>query len=61
MQDHVNDLIIFADILGRLGQKLVHNFTKQTDISTRVVAYTSREFRNGIFMLTNSENGIEDA
>jgi hypothetical protein len=40
MQNNVDYFVMFADIFGGLRQKLVHDFAKQTDISTCIVSNT---------------------
>jgi hypothetical protein len=51
MQDHIDDLVVFADIFGGCRHDLIHDLAEQEGITTRVVPYSGNQLCDCLFVL----------
>jgi hypothetical protein len=51
MQNHIDDFVVLAYVLGRNRHKLVDHFGEELDISVGVVSYPAYKLSGAVFML----------
>jgi hypothetical protein len=51
VQNHIDNLIVLADILGRRGHDFVHDITKEETVTSRIISYTRDKFSDCLLVL----------
>jgi hypothetical protein len=59
VQNNIDDLIMFTDVLGGRRHKLVHGFTEKRDVAPSVVSYPRYQFSDCFLVLYERSTHIE--
>lgn len=61
MQNYINNLVVLADILGRCGHDIIHDFAEQGSVSSGITSYARDKLCDGLLVLKEMSDVASDS